>query len=102
MASERRLAYVALTRGQDSVTVLCPKVTHLKKPGGVSEFVDEACIRIPGDMQDPDTPQQPRTARVLDADTLKFMDAVIRGDLDGDMTEMELEEQWAQVPGDSA
>ena len=45
LASERRLAYVALTRGRDNVTVICPKVTHHNQTGGVSQFVTEACIQ---------------------------------------------------------
>jgi superfamily I DNA/RNA helicase len=46
MASERRLAYVAITRGQDNVTVLCPMENHVGKPAGPSQFVGEACISI--------------------------------------------------------
>jgi DNA helicase-2/ATP-dependent DNA helicase PcrA len=45
LASERRLAYVALTRGENSVTVLSPKINHLGKPAGESRFISEACIR---------------------------------------------------------
>ena len=44
MESERRLAYVALTRGQENVTLMCPAVNHLGKPAGLSEFIQEACI----------------------------------------------------------
>jgi superfamily I DNA/RNA helicase len=46
---ERRLAYVALTRGRDSVRVLCqePYVINNKGDtrGGISKFVTEACIK---------------------------------------------------------
>jgi superfamily I DNA/RNA helicase len=44
MASERRLAYVALTRGRDSVTILSPR---RNEKGDVSEsqFLSEACIK---------------------------------------------------------
>lgn len=45
MASERRLAYVALTRGENSVTVINPMRTHHGQAGGVSPFVSEACIQ---------------------------------------------------------
>ena len=55
IASERRLAYVALTRGQDKVTVLSAKEKEVtvmkkgravkKKMGGASSFISEACIR---------------------------------------------------------
>jgi DNA helicase-2/ATP-dependent DNA helicase PcrA len=46
LASERRLAYVAITRGQDNVTILCPMENHVGKPAGPSQFVSEACISI--------------------------------------------------------
>lgn len=44
LASERRLAYVALTRGRDSVTILSPRKNS---KGDVSEsrFLAEACIK---------------------------------------------------------
>lgn len=48
LASERRLAYVAITRGQDNVTILCPSINHIGKPAGPSDFVGEACIPIEG------------------------------------------------------
>lgn len=48
LASERRLAYVALTRGADSVTVLNPMESHIGRPAGVSRFVEEACIKPAG------------------------------------------------------
>lgn len=44
MEDERRLGYVALTRGRHTVTVLAPRVSHTGKPAGPSQFVDEACI----------------------------------------------------------
>lgn len=44
MASERRLAYVAITRGKESVTIIAPAESHTGKPAGPSEFVFEACI----------------------------------------------------------
>lgn len=42
---ERRLAYVAITRGRDSVTVLSPDVSYMGKDAGTSRFVSEACIK---------------------------------------------------------
>jgi superfamily I DNA/RNA helicase len=42
--SERRLAYVALTRGEDSVTVLSPKINYLGREAQPSRFISEACI----------------------------------------------------------
>lgn len=41
---ERRLAYVALTRGRDSVTVIAPDRNHRGKDAGPSVFISEACI----------------------------------------------------------
>lgn len=48
MAAERRLGYVAITRGQDNVTILCPDENHVGKPAGPSQFVAEACIPVEG------------------------------------------------------
>jgi DNA helicase-2/ATP-dependent DNA helicase PcrA len=45
MDSERRLGYVALTRGMDSVTVLAPDRNHLGREAGPSPFIQQACIR---------------------------------------------------------
>ena len=47
--SERRLAYVAITRGKESVTVLCPKKNYRNKDAGISQFVLEACIPLEGE-----------------------------------------------------
>jgi DNA helicase-2/ATP-dependent DNA helicase PcrA len=46
MEEERRLFYVAITRGKDRVTVLCPLVNHRGKTGGASPFVGEGCIKV--------------------------------------------------------
>lgn len=46
--SERRLAYVAITRGKETVTVLCPKENYRGKPADISQFVGEACIPLEG------------------------------------------------------
>ncbi len=43
MESERRLAYVAITRGEDSVTLLAPRVNLMGKAAGISPFIVEAC-----------------------------------------------------------
>ena len=46
IAEERRLAYVAITRGRDSVKVLCPEMSYNgKSTQGISPFVSEACLR---------------------------------------------------------
>jgi superfamily I DNA/RNA helicase len=44
LAEERRLAYVAITRGRDSVKVLSPLESYNGFVSGVSQFVSEACI----------------------------------------------------------
>lgn len=44
MESERRLAYVAITRGQKSVVILSPKMGRNGKAIDQSQFIDEACI----------------------------------------------------------
>lgn len=46
---ERRLAYVAITRGEDSVTVMSPQTSYLGKPSAMSRFVAEACIQVAGE-----------------------------------------------------
>jgi len=54
---ERRLAYVALTRGRDSVTVMSPKENYLGKPASISRFIGEACIGVGSEekaIPDPD------------------------------------------------
>jgi hypothetical protein len=49
---ERRLAYVAITRGENSVTVVSPQASYLGKPSAMSRFVSEACIQVAGEPQD--------------------------------------------------
>ena len=68
MESERRLAYVALTRGEQSVTIIEPtmrmkgdKVVKLNP----SQFVTEACIQVKGKV--PTAAPPARTASVEDA-----------------------------------
>lgn len=54
MEEERRLAYVAITRGQSKVTVMSPQLSYLgesnppRNPPGQSPFVEEACLRSVG------------------------------------------------------
>lgn len=45
LEAERRLAYVAITRGENRVSIISPKISHMGKPAGVSPFVSEACVR---------------------------------------------------------
>lgn len=59
--SERRLAYVAITRGKESVTIMCPRENYLGKEGGLSRFVSEACIPIAG--QEPEGDPSDEAAR---------------------------------------
>jgi superfamily I DNA/RNA helicase len=47
MEQERRLAYVALTRGKNNVQIYEPKIVN-GKPVGPSQFVGEACIPLMG------------------------------------------------------
>jgi DNA helicase-2/ATP-dependent DNA helicase PcrA len=77
---ERRLAYVAITRGEQSVTVMAPAVTYLGKPAtGVSRFISEACITVEGQPKTPDgepveePPEEARTASFVSrlADSLE-------------------------------
>lgn len=49
--SERRLAYVAITRGEDSVTVLSPKTNYLGREAKPSRFISEACIGWVGETK---------------------------------------------------
>lgn len=51
LESERRLAYVALTRGEQEVTILEPEVVRGKE-AGPSQFVEEACIPLSGTTKD--------------------------------------------------
>lgn len=46
---ERRLAYVAITRGEDSVTIIQPRTNYNGKDAAQTRFVNEACIPISGE-----------------------------------------------------
>jgi len=91
MEEERRLAYVAITRGMDSVTILCPIVNHLGRPAATSQFVSEACI--PGikaqeeEAKGEEPIPTPRTAGAKWSD--EEMDAYLEGSVgepDDDLT----------------
>jgi superfamily I DNA/RNA helicase len=43
---DRRLAYVAITRGEESVTVVSPSSNYLGRQCGESRFILEACISL--------------------------------------------------------
>ena len=112
---ERRLAYVAITRGEDSVTIMCPRETYRGTPGGPSQFVDEACIGMvgaetpkPDNEVAEDSPPPGRTASVpkhLNFATILegFFHGASSCDFkdDGDDSpepESELETEWEYLP----
>ena len=45
LEDERRLAYVALTRGRDKVKIITSLINHKGKPAKPSQFIEEGCIR---------------------------------------------------------
>lgn len=49
LEDERRLAYVAITRGQESVTIWCPRTNVFGKPVATSGFISEACLKLQGE-----------------------------------------------------
>jgi DNA helicase-2/ATP-dependent DNA helicase PcrA len=49
---ERRLAYVAITRGKDTTTIMVPQKSYLGKPSGASQFIGEACIPMVGEAKE--------------------------------------------------
>ena len=51
---ERRLAYVAITRPIKNLTIICPSVVG-GKPGGVSQFVDEAGLAVGENVAKPNS-----------------------------------------------
>ena len=57
---ERRLAYVAITRGEQTVTIMSPSSSYLGKPAkGISRFIGEACIKIIGEEPPKEVPAEP-------------------------------------------
>lgn len=80
LASERRLAYVALTRGRDSVTIISPRKND-KGELEESQFLAEACIK-PMDSAlpyAPDDAQKVRNAKIA-SDTV-LADTILSDDL---------------------
>lgn len=71
LESERRLAYVALTRAAKALTVICPKVVG-GKPAGISSFVNESGLTIGQNVPSPGKPAEApveesvKTAEVLE------------------------------------
>ncbi len=68
--SERRLAYVALTRAAVNLTVICPAVVGGRK-AGVSQFADEAGLTLGENVQKPNAggavPELPTDPTVKEA-----------------------------------
>jgi|GEM_PF-1922363 len=118
MTSERRLAYVAITRGEDSVTILRPEFDGAVDregrpiPTRQSRFVTEACIQdVPayGEsvvVEDPE--EQGRTAQEKEAKfrfTDDELDAYLNDDLEyleglrsDEEPERRLEAEWKFLP----
>lgn len=93
LASERRLAYVALTRGENRVDVLAPEVNHLGKPAGPSRFIDEACIPTPLDeMEDED--DEPVSVKTASSWTEADLDAFLAEDWDHFGPQDRLASEW--------
>ena len=98
---ERRLAYVALTRGEDSVTVLSPTTNYKGKEGGMSTFIAEACIGIEGEVQPEENPDaeedSPPVSRTASKERFNFAAALGAFDTieeDPFIPDSELEASW--------
>lgn len=114
LASERRLAYVAITRGRDTVTIIEPtkKVVGDKtidlEP---SQFATEACIQVEGKKprvtrRDEDTTEfdsgtdgPERRASLLERYTLPIFDVHTASDSDEGVAN-DLIGQWGDLMGD--
>jgi superfamily I DNA/RNA helicase len=84
MESERRLAYVAITRGEDSVTILRPETNPVSEnfPVERSRFLDEACIPDPDERRSKKASMGVSAAARLPEDLLDY---VLKGDFDSFM-----------------
>lgn len=109
MEDERRLAYVAITRGEDSVTIMSPAENYRGQPAARSRFIDEACIGIEGEQEpeenDEDVEDSPPPGRTASEspDELNFvtlLDRALRGasvdEYDGPRSELEAD--WEYLP----
>lgn len=74
---ERRLAYVAITRGEQSSTVLCPTSNYLGKPSEMSQFVVEACIPIEGEVEEEQEEDLVREKQAAQEEPLNLVDDAI-------------------------
>lgn len=69
---ERRLAYVAITRGQDSVTIMSASKNYLGKPASMSRFIGEACIQVAGEKPQENADMAPREDGLAYADPVQI------------------------------
>jgi hypothetical protein len=76
LASERRLAYVAITRAEDDCVIL--DIPHPKLPCAPSQFLDEACIPMGGAPRV--EPEPPEDTDGLPARVAKLSEAWDFGD----------------------
>lgn len=65
---ERRLAYVAITRGEDSVTVVSASQNYKGREAPMSRFIGESCIPVSGE----DTVAAPNEESLVRADPLQI------------------------------
>jgi len=107
MESERRLAYVALTRGKNKVTILEPK-EHQGKPVEPSQFTFEACVPLVGAAKGEDKipseegiPNPPEKTGKLNLQTMRLADFLLPvrqepspGPLQDFSAPDDLEQQW--------
>jgi len=106
MADERRLGYVAITRGEDSVTILCPKENYRGQAAGVSQFVEEACIGIEGENKPEEDPEAeedspPDSRMASGADPYNFGEDLLRityAAEEGGEPDSEMEADWEYLP----
>lgn len=70
-AEERRLAYVAITRGEQQVTIMAPTVSYRGKESPPSPFLDEACIPPAGAEYDMEAEQE-----VMEREEANSMDMI--------------------------
>lgn len=71
LEAERNLAYVALTRAERNLKIVCPEKTSKGTPGGISRFVSEAGLSLGENVIKPDAPvatAEVKTAAYDDAD----------------------------------
>ncbi len=87
---ERRLAYVAITRGEDAVTVICPATNYRNKPAEVPRFVLEACIQDRAG-QTPSMSKQASWVAALDGGVTDFLGSV------GFDASTSIEEAWGDL-----